>query len=138
MVHGNPAWSFTYRKLSDISPSIHQHYIEPLRNPEDRKGCWVFPKQIVQSSGWLFRLWEMRDKIANKPSMIVWGKKDIAFRDIELSEWKTLFREADVHEYDDVGHFVQEELGDDLCPLVEEHLGKLAFNNALGSNDNFA
>lgn len=110
---------------AEISPYIHQHYIEPLRNPADRKGCWVFPKQIIGASDWLSSLWEKRNTIANKPSMIVWGKKDIAFRDIELSKWKTVFHEVDVHEYDNVGHFVQEELEDDLCPLVEEHLEKI-------------
>ena len=57
--------------------------------------------------------------------MIVWGKKDIAFRDIELSRWKTFFHDVEVHEYKDVGHFVQEELRDELCPLVEKHLEKI-------------
>lgn len=110
---------------TEIAPHVHQHYIEPLIKPEDRKGCWVFPKQIIGSSNWLSSLWEKRDTFANKPSMIVWGNKDIAFRDIELNEWKKMLRNVDVHEYDNVGHFVQEELADDMCPLVEEHLEKI-------------
>ena len=57
--------------------------------------------------------------------MIIWGKKDIAFRDIELEKWKSSFTNAEVHEYENVGHFVQEELGDELCPLVEKHLEKI-------------
>jgi haloalkane dehalogenase len=110
---------------TEIEPSIHQHYIEPLKTPEDRKGCWTFPKQIIGSSEWLSQLWEQRDKISAKPSLIVWGKKDIAFRDIELKKWKTMFRHVEVHEYENVGHFVQEELGDELCSLVAEHLKKV-------------
>ena len=52
MVHGNPAWSYAYRKLIkkmfrvEIAPHVHQHYIEPLKPPKDRKGYWVFSKQI--------------------------------------------------------------------------------------------
>jgi haloalkane dehalogenase len=107
---------------TELSPHIHQHYLEPLKTPGERKGCWVFPKQIIGSSDWLLSIWKKREAIAKKPSLIVWGKKDIAFRDIELNQWKDLFQDTVVHEYSNVGHFVQEELGDELCPLVEKHL----------------
>ncbi|MCC6206840.1 MAG: alpha/beta fold hydrolase [Gammaproteobacteria bacterium] len=110
---------------AELDPHIHRHYIEPLRKPAERKGCWVFPKQILASSAWLSGLWDRREVIAGKPAMIVWGMRDIAFRDIELKRWKTVFPDAEVHEYADVGHFVQEELGDELCPLVEDHLDKV-------------
>ena len=111
---------------AEISSSVHQHYIEPLKKPMDRKGCWIFPKQIIGSSNWLANLWNKRAAIINKPSLIIWGKKDIAFREIELEKWKSLFTDVEVHEYDEVGHFVQEELGDELCPLVEGHLEKVS------------
>jgi haloalkane dehalogenase len=110
---------------AELDPSVHRHYIEPLKKPRDRKGCWVFPKQIISSSDWLADLWSKRKAIADKPSIIFWGKKDIAFRGIELKRWKSLFIDVNVHEYDNVGHFVQEELGDELCPLVEGHLKKI-------------
>lgn len=111
---------------AEIARSVHQHYIEPLKNPKDRKGCWIFPKQIIGSSNWLANLWSKRVAIANKPSMIIWGNKDIAFRDIELEKWKSLFSNAEVYEYEKVGHFVQEELGDEMCPLIEKHLEKIS------------
>lgn len=95
-----------------------------MAKSENRKGCWVFPKQIIASNDWLTRLWEKRAVIANKPALIVWGNSDIAFRDIELWQWKSLFHDAEVHEYENVGHFVPEELGDELCPLVKEYLQK--------------
>jgi haloalkane dehalogenase len=107
---------------SEITPSIHQHYIEPLKKQMDRKGCWIFPKQIIGSSNWLAGLWNKRQAIADRPSLIIWGNKDIAFREIELEKWKYLFTDVEVHDYDNVGHFVQEELGDEFCLLVEKHL----------------
>jgi len=110
---------------AEIAPSVHQQYIEPLKKPMDRKGCWIFPKQIIDSSQWLANLWSKRDAITNKPSIIIWGKKDIAFRDIELKKWKSLLTDVEVHEFENVGHFVQEELGDQLCPLLEKHLEKI-------------
>jgi haloalkane dehalogenase len=107
---------------SKIDPKIHQHYISPLRRPNDRKGCWVFPGQIIGSSEWLGELWEKREKIAHKPVLLVWGKRDIAFRVMELEKWKSVFTRAEVHDYDTAGHFVQEELGEEMCGLVRAHL----------------
>ena len=108
-----------------LAPSVHQHYIEPLKLPMDRKGCWIFPKQIIGSSNWLAKLWDKRHSIVNKPSLIIWGKSDIAFRDVELEKWKSIFTELEVHEYGEVGHFVQEELGDEFSLLVENYLEKI-------------
>ena len=79
----------------------------------------------IGSSHWLENLWGKRGLIADKPSVIFWGNKGIAFRKIEIEKWKTVFNDIHVLEFDEVGHFVQEELGDDLCPLVEEHLEKI-------------
>lgn len=49
---------------AEIAQSVHQHYIEPLKKPMDRKGRWVFPKQIIGSSNWLANLWSKRDAIS--------------------------------------------------------------------------
>jgi haloalkane dehalogenase len=108
-----------------IAPSVHQHYVEPLKTPGDRKGCWVFPKQIIGSSNWLAGLWEKRAAIVDKPAVIIWGKKDIAFREIELQKWKSVLTDLEVHEYDNAGHYVQEELGDELCRVLQQHLDKI-------------
>lgn len=41
----------------------------------------VFPKQIIGSSPWLGSLWETIGVLHDKPILIVWGMKDIAFRE---------------------------------------------------------
>ncbi len=69
-----------YGDKSKLTKNIHNHYLNALKLPNDRKGCWTFPKRIIESNQWLAGLWSQRDKIANKPSLILWGKKDIAFR----------------------------------------------------------
>lgn len=57
--------------------------------------------------------------------MILWGMQDIAFRDIELAQWKELLINAEIHTFEHAGHFVQEEIGEDLCPLIKDHLVKV-------------
>ena len=105
-----------------LDHALHRHYVEPLNTPAKRKGCWVFPRQILAASDWLAGLWARRGAIADKPAMIFWGLRDIAFRDIELARWKTLFPNAMDRQYADAGHFVFEDKGEEICPLLIAHL----------------
>jgi haloalkane dehalogenase len=109
---------------SRLSAPVHQHYFKALERPEERKGCWTFPKRIIGSSDWLDSLWSKRDEIKEKPTLILWGMRDIAFREQELNRWINLFPGCKVIRYDDAGHFVQEEKGSELCPVIEEFLKK--------------
>jgi len=108
-----------------ISTSVHEQYIQALARPEERKGCWVFPREIIGSSHWLATLWDRRAAIADKPALILWGNRDIAFRKIEMERWKTVFSDCEVHAFDQAGHFVLEDVGEEVCPLVRRHLQRV-------------
>lgn len=107
---------------SRLTAEVHQHYFKALDRPEERKGCWTFPKRIIGSSEWLDSLWSRRDRIKDKPALILWGMKDIAFREGELKRWESLFTDCRVKRFEDTGHFVQEEQGSGLNPLIEDFL----------------
>jgi pimeloyl-ACP methyl ester carboxylesterase len=53
---------------------------------------------------------------------IVWGLKDFAFRRQELARWQAAFPNAQTTTFDDIGHFVPEELGPRLCSIVTEFM----------------
>jgi len=107
---------------SNLPKLVHRHYFEALKEPNSRKGCWVFPKQIIESSAWLETLWSRRERIQAIPALILWGMKDIAFREKELEKWITVFYKPKVMKFENVGHFVQEEKRSQLCPIVDEFL----------------
>jgi haloalkane dehalogenase len=86
----------------------------PLARPEERKGSWVFPRQIIGSSDWLQSLWDRRDLLQSKNILIAWGMKDIAFRKKELKMWMNAFPRARVVRFEDAGHFVPEEKPEEL------------------------
>jgi haloalkane dehalogenase len=108
---------------SKLKP-VHAQYTKALPTTRDRKGSWVFPRQIIWSSEWLDSLWQQSPKIKDKPALMLWGMKDIAFREIELNKWIGLFSNKTVYKFENVGHFVQEEKGAELVPLVEEFMAK--------------
>ncbi|MYA09807.1 MAG: hypothetical protein F4060_02380 [Holophagales bacterium] len=47
------------------------------------------------ASGWLRSIWQDRAAFADKPALILWGLKDIAFRRKELGRWKSALRDVD-------------------------------------------
>ncbi|WP_332777510.1 alpha/beta fold hydrolase [Polaromonas sp.] len=107
-----------------LSKAAHEHYIHPLVAPEDRQGCIAFPKQILASTPWLGQLWDKVSVLKGKPKLLVWGMKDIAFRDKELKRWEQTFPEAQAVRLNTVGHFVQEEAPDELAEAVVPFLQK--------------
>jgi len=104
----------SYGDKTKLTARIHKHYLEPLQNPQERKGCWVLPREILGSTAWLENLWARKSQIDDVPKLIVWGMKDIAFRENELKVWANAFPEAEVVKLENVGHYVQEEGADRL------------------------
>lgn len=92
-----------------LKKDIHKHYYKHLETKKDRKGCYIFPKQIIESNEWLDSLWQQREKINSIPTTIIWGMKDIAFREQELNHWIKHWNNPKVIKLEEVGHFPQEE-----------------------------
>jgi len=107
---------------SRLTKEIHRHYIIPLAGMKERKGTWVFPRQIIHSSQWLDELWSKRARIKDKPALMLWGMKDIAFRENELKQWEKLFSKSKTVRFEDAGHMVQEEKGKEVVPIIDEFL----------------
>lgn len=107
---------------SKLDRAAHEHYLRALPTAETRKGCYVFPKQIVASSAWLEQLWGKIPILKNKPALFVWGMKDIAFREKELQRWLGAFPNSRTVRLDNAGHFVQEEAPEELAHAVASFL----------------
>ena len=56
------------------------------------------------------------------PMLICWGGKDFVFDRHFLDEWRRRFPGAEVHSFADSGHFVLEDAGEEIIPLVRNFL----------------
>ena len=92
-----------------LSPAIHQQYVRPLDAPLDRKGSWVFPREIIGSSAWLAGLWERRAVLSGKEFRFLWGMKDPGFGKKEPERWCDQYPGSRVTRFADGGHFLAEE-----------------------------
>jgi haloalkane dehalogenase len=105
-----------------LNRTIQQQYVKALPDSASRQGTWVFLKELIGSSSWYEQLWKQRDQIQDKPALILWGMKDIAFKEKELSRWEQLFSSTQVIRYPQTGHFVPEEEGQALVPIIRGFL----------------
>ncbi|MFQ5699511.1 MAG: alpha/beta fold hydrolase [Myxococcota bacterium] len=103
---------------------VGSQYSGPFESPADRTGCAIFPRQILAASPLLRETWDRRSALAEKPALFVWGMKDVAFREPILERLLGAFPRHEVARQPDVGHFVAEEMGSRLSPLIEGFLRK--------------
>lgn len=107
-----------------LTPEVHQQYTLPFQTPESRLGTWQFFQSLLGESAWYESLWANRDRITKKPALILWGMRDIAFKEKELARWKELFPNSRVVTYPQVGHFVPDEAGAEAAQEIRNFLSE--------------
>ncbi|MFC1826046.1 alpha/beta fold hydrolase [Thermodesulfobacteriota bacterium] len=61
-------------------------------------------------------------KLSHCPMLICWGKHDFVFDADYLDEWQHRFPNAEVHLFSNAGHYVLEDVPDEIVPLVKDFL----------------
>lgn len=118
----NTVVPMSYGMKSKLTANTRRHLSMPFTRKESRRGLEMFPGAIIKETPWLARIWERRSVLADKPMLIVWGLKDIAYRKKELEQWRAAFPNAEVHIFADAGHFPHEEHPDETLGYVTAFL----------------
>jgi pimeloyl-ACP methyl ester carboxylesterase len=61
-------------------------------------------------------------QLAGLPTWIGWGMKDFVFDHHFLAEWIRRFPQAEVHRFSEAGHYVLEDEGERILPLIQTFL----------------
>ncbi len=109
---------------SVLTPEVMAHYRNAQPRPDARAANVALPGHIVGATGWLGSIWSERAAFAEKPALILWGSKDIAFREKELERWKSELADFELHEFEDFGHFLAEETPEALLPVLRAFMGR--------------
>ena len=62
------------------------------------------------------------DVFRDRPVLICWGERDFVFDNHFLEEWRRIYPQAEVHAFPDCGHYILEDAGDEIIPLIQRFL----------------
>jgi len=106
-----------------MSPGVYRQYAEPLADASQRQGSLALLRAIAGAAPWLSVQWQQAPALRGIPALLCWGMSDLAFTARDLERWSALFDRVDVHRYERVGHFPPEEVGEELCPVLDAFAG---------------
>lgn len=103
------------RRLS--SPEMSAYRL-PLSTPVRRDATNVLPREIVGSTPWLGEVEAGLAALRDKPTLLCWGGRDVAFREAERRRFEVLFPRVRTLALPDAAHFVQEEAPDEIADAI--------------------
>ena len=103
------------RKLSKAEKAA---YRGPLTGKHERMASWIFPREIAQGPGFLAEVEAGLEGLKDKPTLIVWGDKDIAFRPVERERFEGVFPNHRTVPLPGAGHYIQEDSPDEIAAAI--------------------
>ncbi|MDH5509176.1 MAG: alpha/beta fold hydrolase [Nitrospinota bacterium] len=119
-------------KRDRFTHEVAAGYMAPYGSWEDRIAIHRFVQDIPLSAAdvsyeRLTRIEVGLAKFKEKtPCQIIWGMKDFCFTESYLERWLDFLPQAQVHKFQDAGHFVVEDAHERIIPLMESFLGSLS------------
>jgi pimeloyl-ACP methyl ester carboxylesterase len=67
-------------------------------------------------------------KFQELPILIAWGMQDFVFDETFLNEWINRFPRAEIHRFEDAGHYILEDASEEVIPLIADFLERNPVN----------
>lgn len=93
-------------------------YRAPHPTPESRVPVHVMPREILAARDLLTEAEHGLQALADKPALIVWGDKDVAFREPQRRRWEKTFPDHETHILRGSGHYIQEDAPDEIVAAI--------------------
>jgi haloalkane dehalogenase len=110
-----------------LSADVKRGYLFPYDSWANRIGVARFVADIPMrrhhpSRATLEEVARGLDRFKDRPAMIAWGGEDFCFNDWFFARWQKIFPQAKTHYIPDAGHYVLEDAGDEIRPLIKTFL----------------
>jgi len=130
LVRGFNAFSYLATHMACVTPlpaDVSRAYRAPYDSWANRIATLRFVQDIPLSPhdrSYALVRWveDHLYQLRHLPMLICWGERDFVFDADFLVGWRTRFPEAVVHTFPTAGHYVLEDAGDQICPLVHAFL----------------
>ncbi len=107
-------------KLRKLSGAVMDAYRGPFPTPESRRPMHVFPREILASRPFLAEIERGLPAVADRPALLVWPTKDIAFREPERRRWEGIFPNHRTVLLEGAGHYIQEAAPEKILAAIRE------------------
>ena len=106
---------------------VRRAYVSPYNNWKNRISTVRFMQDIplgTQDKAWplLEEAGRRLPEFADRPAFLGWGLKDFVFDKHFLAGFRAALPNAEVHAYDDAGHYVLEDKHETRVPLIRDFL----------------
>jgi haloalkane dehalogenase len=110
-----------------MKPEMRKLYQHPYDSWKNRIATLRFVQDIpLTETDRNYALISEVEKSLNKfnemPVLICWGELDFVFDQHFLAEWKRRFSNAEIHNFPDCGHYILEDAGEYIIPLIKNFL----------------
>jgi haloalkane dehalogenase len=105
-------------KRRKLSPAVMDAYRGPFPTPESRRPMHVFPREILASRSLLADIERDLPKLRDRPALIVWPTKDIAFREPERKRWEQILPRHRTVMLERAGHYIQEDAPEEIVEAI--------------------
>jgi haloalkane dehalogenase len=103
-----------------LPEAVMDAYRGPFPTPESRRPLHVFPREILASRPFLAEIESGLPALRDRPALIVWGTKDVAFREPERRRWEELFPDHRTVRLEGAGHYIQEDAAEEIVAAIRE------------------
>jgi haloalkane dehalogenase len=107
------------RRLT-LPDAVMNAYRGPFPTPASRRPTAVFPRQILESRPFLADIERRLPQLGERPALIVWPTRDVAFRDRERRRWEELFPDHRTVSLEGAGHYIQEDAADQIVTAIRD------------------
>jgi len=108
---------------------VRRAYVSPYNNWANRISTLRFMQDIPLAPG--DKAWALVEEagrrlpsFADRPAFLGWGLKDFVFDQHFLAGFRIALPQAEVHAYEDAGHYVLEDKAGELVPLIRQFLDR--------------
>jgi haloalkane dehalogenase len=110
-----------------LAPEIRALYLKPYDSWTNRIAVLRFVQDIPlqpsdPSHAYMRETEKGLEKLGDVPMLLCWGERDFIFDGHFLAEWQRRFPKAEVHRFPDAGHYLLEDAGEEIAPLIRRFL----------------
>jgi haloalkane dehalogenase len=110
-----PRFFFARGLAHKPAPEVLKMYLAPWRRRARRRAAVIGPRQLIAASAYLKEVEASLGSFADRPTLIVWGMQDFAFRAAERTRFERIFAQHTTVLLDDASHFLQEDAGERIA-----------------------